>query len=96
MQWKEALLNYKHPGTIKICCDSQAVLLALNHPETKAKTVLVTMMALDKLAVRQRVSLSWIKVHVGIAGNELSDQLAKQGAAHIPMEPEPIILVPTK
>jgi hypothetical protein len=45
-----APLNYTHLGTIKIFCGSQAALLALNCPEAKAKTVLATMMALDKLA----------------------------------------------
>jgi hypothetical protein len=93
---EEALLNYAHFGTIKIFCDSQAALLALNCPEAKAKTVLVTMMALDKLAISQRVTLSWIKAHVGTTGNELADQLAKQGAAKIPTEPEPLIPVPMR
>jgi hypothetical protein len=50
----EALLNNTHLGMINNFCDSQAAFLALNCPEAKAKTVLVTMMALDKLAVRSR------------------------------------------
>jgi hypothetical protein len=79
----EALLNYTHLVIIQVFGYFQTTLMALNCPEPKAKAVLSKMMALDKLAVRQRVTLSWLKALVGNARNELADQLAKQGAAKL-------------
>ena len=73
----ENLNKYKY---IKIFTDSQATLLALNSADVTSKLVLQTKLALNDLAKKtRRVTVVWIKAHVGHEGNELADELAKEG-----------------
>ena len=70
---------------IKILVDSQAALKALSHNSVKSETVNRTINELSKLGYDiPRLTLTWIKAHVGYKGNELADTAAKQGA----LEPE--------
>jgi ribonuclease HI len=52
------------------------------------------MMALNKLQTFTKVTINWIKAHVGHEGNERADWLAKQGTSKISYEVEPILPVP--
>ena len=75
---------------IKLLVDSQAALKALNNNSVTSETVSRTIGELSKLGFDiPRLTLTWIKAHVGYTGNELADTAAKQGA----MEPEMSIKV---
>ena len=70
---------------IKILVDSQAALKALSNNSIKSETVHRTIRELSPLGYNiPRLTLAWIKSHVGYKGNELADTAAKQGA----LEPE--------
>ena len=70
---------------IRILVDSQAALKALSSNSVKSETVQRTICELSKLGYEiPRLTLAWIKAHVGYEGNELVDITAKQGA----LEPE--------
>jgi ribonuclease HI len=96
-QAAEMLLEYAKVGNITIFCDSQAALLALDSTSAKSSVVLATMYALDTLALASnfRVTLAWIKAHVGFQGNETADLLAKEGTELTSEDPEPVIPVPS-
>jgi ribonuclease HI len=81
---------------ITILCDSQAAILALENPIIKSVAVLNCLNLLNALGrAGWDITIKWIKAHVGHAGNELADDLAKQGAKNTQMGPEPFIPVPT-
>ena len=66
---------------VKILCDSQAALLALDNVTVKSQTVLKTIHSLNALAHNTIcVRLVWIKAHVGHPGNEEADMFAKDAA----------------
>ena len=66
---------------IKILVDSQAALKALSGNSIKSETVRRTIQELSTLGFDiPRLTLAWIKAHVGYEGNELADHAAKQGA----------------
>ena len=70
---------------IKLLVDSQAALKALCNNTVKSETVSRIIGELSKLGYDiPRLTLAWIKAHVGYEGNELADTAAKQGA----VEPE--------
>ena len=62
---------------IKFFVDSQAALLALNNKTISSRLVGDTVHNLN--LIQGDVRLVWIKAHVGHAGNEMADALAKQG-----------------
>ena len=65
---------------VKIFSDSAAALYSLRKRKCKSKVVLYTMKILNRLAEKNvNISLVWIRAHVGHAGNERADQLAKRG-----------------
>ena len=72
------------------------MLLALDNPTVKSKTVFATMTELDNLAGSSKypVKIGWVKAHVGHAGNEMADVLAKEGTKKPLTEPEPVAPVP--
>ncbi|XP_077552119.1 uncharacterized protein LOC144166485 [Haemaphysalis longicornis] len=64
-----------------ILCDSRAALLRLQNPHKHGPLVRQLAKKLRDLhSEGRRVSLHWVPAHVGLAGNELADTLAK--AAH--------------
>ena len=66
---------------IKIFCDSQAAIKAVNAREIRSRAVLEAIGALNELAsVAKSVTIVWIKAHVNHIGNEKADMLAKNGA----------------
>ena len=65
---------------VKILTDSQASMLALNKTEIKSKLVLETLEQLETLATMcRKVTITWVKAHVNITGNEMADEAAKEG-----------------
>ena len=65
---------------IKFFSDSQAALQALKSNTCKAQTVKDTHDAVNNLAAQTKlVSLTWIKAHIGLDGNELADEYAELG-----------------
>ena len=65
---------------IKIFCDSQAALKALQHTIIKCNSVADCHFGLQTLAeMVRKITLVWIKAHVGHPRNELADEYAKLG-----------------
>ena len=60
----------------------------LANPITTSKTVKEIKQAITK-GLHTNITIKWIKAHVGHYGNELADQLAKDGASKNPIGPEP-------
>ena len=69
-----------HQKYIKIFCDSQAALKALQAPYINSLTILQCHKRFIDLAnIPRKVTVTWIKAHVGHPGNELADEYAKIG-----------------
>ncbi|XP_077557714.1 uncharacterized protein LOC144172963 [Haemaphysalis longicornis] len=69
------------PPRVTIFCDSKAALQRLQQPHKHAPTVAALHAKLTRLASGgSEVCVQWLPAHVGIAGNEAADRLAK--AAH--------------
>ncbi|KAJ8975490.1 hypothetical protein NQ317_012212 [Molorchus minor] len=94
--WQELWENHRDrtsfcPGggrTIQICSDSRAALLAIESSKVKSRVVLECKKALNDLASRNKVILTWDPGHSGIQENEKADRLAREGSAMYPIGPE--------
>ena len=78
----ETLIDY-NCQYVKIYSDSQAALLALNSNEFTSQVVVDTARKLNNLALQaKKVTLVWIKAHVGHRGNEEADTFAKEATTY--------------
>jgi ribonuclease HI len=76
---------------ISICSDSQAALKALQAVKTTSPLVRQCQRALDDISTYHSMGLFWVPGHSGIRGNEIADELAKEGSAHHFVGPEPAL-----
>jgi len=86
-----ALLNIHHKykgGHIWIMPDSQAAIKALLNPEITSGVVKESLEALNELGKENSVALFWTPGNTGIPGNEVADELAKDGAQRSILGPE--------
>ena len=67
-------------NTITIYSDSQSAIKALTSTYAHSKVVLNCIKLLNGASVLAPIKLQWIRAHVGTYGNEMADQLAKQGS----------------
>jgi ribonuclease HI len=81
---------------ICILSDSQAAIKALDSYQINSKLVWDCHQSLAKLAEHNRIQLVLVPGHMGIDGNEIADQLAKQGSSHPFIGPEPALGISAK
>ncbi|XP_063628219.1 uncharacterized protein LOC134799713 [Cydia splendana] len=73
----------KSNRTATIHSDSRAALQAVSNPNTLNPIAVEIRGKIEAAKEKGRpVQLKWIKAHVGLAGNERADELAKQAALH--------------
>ena len=89
-------LKYRKNEKIIFRIDSQSAILAINNDLISSKLVQNCLTKLNLLGRKNKVILQWIKAHVGHAGNELADELAKEGAKNVVYGPEPFLGFPEK
>jgi ribonuclease HI len=77
--------------SIYILSDSQAAIKALNNFQINSKLVLDCHQSLVRLAEHNRFQLIWVPGHMGICGNEMADQLSRQGSSSPFIQPEPAL-----
>ena len=79
---KEAAIALQKSGKykyVRFFVDSQAALRALAADNISSELVVKTVCALNEAGQSRTIILNWTKAHVGIAGIELADTLAKEG-----------------
>jgi ribonuclease HI len=76
-------------ANIYILSDSQAALKALAAFKFDSKLAWECRKSLNQLANHNRVTLMWVPGHEGVEGNEIADQLAREGAQAPFYGPEP-------
>jgi hypothetical protein len=75
------LVEKENVKYVKLFCDSQAAIQALNNRDNKQMSVQDAKIALNMLNEKVKyLSIIWTKAHVGTLGNERADQLAKEGS----------------
>ena len=74
---------------IIIYSDSQAAIKALGSCQMDSKLVQECFNTLQKLSVRNKVTICWVPGHSGIEGNEKADELARLGSSTQMLGPEP-------
>ncbi len=85
----EKLLTEKIPTHINIYSDCTSAIAAILAPRSNSKAVHHCWSLLQKLDKHHKWSLSWVKAHVGISGNETADILAKKATQLSTQNPNP-------
>ena len=75
------------------CSDSQAAIKALASASSRSRLVIACRSQIEELNSANADNLIWVPGHSSIAGNELADELARTGASHDFIGPEPAIPV---
>ena len=74
---------------VSICCDSQEALKALQAARTTSPLVWQCQKGLNDISTRLTVGLCWVPGHAGLRGNEIADNLARDGSVQKFVGPEP-------
>jgi hypothetical protein len=87
----ESLLVFAGLGEITIYAGSPTALRTLDNNSVSSKTVLATMLTLDRLALANHypVKLAWSSVAKHSEGNLIATALATEGSMTDPTDPEP-------
>jgi ribonuclease HI len=85
--------NIIHNHKLYILSDSQASIKALRKNMIRTSLIQQCSHNLQLLCATNSVCLQWIKAHIGLAGNEEADKLAKLGAYSVSTAVEPILPV---
>ena len=80
-------------ATVGFFTDSLAVVKALMQIQPTSSIIQEVIAALNKVGSINKVSVSWIKGHSGVAENEVSDRVARNGAKGKFCGPEPVLPV---
>ncbi|XP_062704816.1 uncharacterized protein LOC134287172 [Aedes albopictus] len=88
---QSALQQHGMGKVIYFCSDSQAAVKALASANSRSKIVIACRTQIEELNSANAVHLLWVPGHSSIAGNELADELARSGASHDFIGPEPAI-----
>jgi ribonuclease HI len=80
--------NVRSEKYISICSDSRAALKALQAAKTTSPLVRQCQRALNDISTYHSVRLFWVPGHSGIRGNEIADELAREGSVHHFVGPE--------
>ena len=83
-------------GRVNIFSDSLSAIQAIKATTATSKEVINCWKVLQQLDNLGKWSLSWVKGHSGIPGNESADKLAKQGASLKFQGPQPMQPIPFK
>ena len=79
---------------IYICSDSEASIKALSSPTVTSKMVKECKETLNRVGLRNHITLIWVPGHSGIEGNERADELARLGSSSRVFGPESFVPVP--
>jgi len=74
-----------------ICSDSQAALKALQAVRTTSQLVRQCQKTLNHISARNPVGLFWVPRHAGLRGNEIADEVARDGSVLRFVGPEPAL-----
>jgi len=78
---------------VSICSDSQATLKARQAVRTRSPFVQQLQKALNGISIRHAVGLYWVPGHSGVRGNEIADELTRDGSVPKFVGPEPALVV---
>jgi ribonuclease HI len=74
-----------------ICSDSRAALKALQAIRTMSPLVQQCQKALNDISTRHAVGLYWVPGHAGVRGNEIVEELRRDGSVLAFLGPEPAL-----
>jgi ribonuclease HI len=76
---------------VNICSDNQADFKALEAVTTTSPLVRQCQKALNGISARHAVRLFWVPRHAGVRGNEIADELARDGSVLRFVGPAPVL-----